>query len=89
MWHTVVENPNNEGNDISNGFSHYGMSRQTGVLVLVQAELSARTQWLQDESSLKSNSYHGTVMQDKIYFCVALITYHNISSTVEMHHYTP
>jgi len=30
MWHTVVENPNNEGNDISNGFSHYGMSRQTG-----------------------------------------------------------
>lgn len=64
------------------------MSQETGDLVLVLAELSAYTQWLQDEPSLKSNSYHGTVMQDKIYFCLALITYHNISSTVEMHHYT-
>jgi len=50
---------------------------------LVRAELSAHTQRLQDESSLKCNSYHGIVMQDKIYFCVALFTYHNISSTVE------
>jgi len=86
-WHTVVENPNNEGDDISNSlvttvWADRGSSLGRGRTFSSHTVASG---WIQSHP----NSYRGTVMQDKIYLCVALITYHNTSSTAEMHPYTP